>query len=95
MARTNKNRVPALAYYRTSSAANVGHDKDSEKRQRHAIEGFAKRGGFEIVAEFYDAAFRERTRSRIGLASRSFSTGSKTTASAPSSSRTPVASLAG
>ena len=31
-------------------------DKDSEKRQRHAIEGFAKRGGFEIVAEFYDAA---------------------------------------
>ena len=56
MARTNKNRVPALAYYRTSSAANVGHDKDSEKRPRHAIEGFAKRGGFEIVAEFYDAA---------------------------------------
>ena len=56
MARTNKNRVPALTYYRTSSAANVGHDKDSEKRQRQAIEGFAKRGGFEIVAEFYDAA---------------------------------------
>ena len=56
MARTNKTRAPALAYYRTSSAANVGHDKDSEKRPRHAIEGFAKRGGFEIVAEFYDAA---------------------------------------
>ena len=56
MARTNKNRAPALAYLRTSSAANVGTDKDSEKRQRHAIQGFAKRAGFEIVAEFYDAA---------------------------------------
>ena len=56
MARTNKSRVPALAYYRTSSAASVGNDKDSEKRQRQAIESLAKRGGFEIVAEFYDAA---------------------------------------
>ena len=56
MARTNKNRAPALAYLRTSSAANVGTDKDSEKLQRHAIQGFAKRGGFEIIAEFYDAA---------------------------------------
>ena len=56
MARTNKNRAPALAYLRTSSAANVGTDKDSEKRQRHAIQGFAKRGGFWIVEEFYDAA---------------------------------------
>ena len=36
MARTNKSRVPALGYYRTSSAANVGNDKDSEKRQRQA-----------------------------------------------------------
>ena len=56
MARTNKNRAPALAYLRTSSAANVGTDKDSEKRQRQAIEGFAKRAGLEIVDEFYDAA---------------------------------------
>jgi DNA invertase Pin-like site-specific DNA recombinase len=56
VARTNKSRVPALAYYRTSSAANVGVDKDSEKRQRQAIEGFAKRAGFEVVGEFYDAA---------------------------------------
>ena len=46
MARTNKDRAPALAYLRTSSAANVGTDKDSEKRQRHAIQGFAKRAGF-------------------------------------------------
>ena len=56
VARTNKSRAPALAYLRTSSAANVGTDKDSEKRQRHAIQGFAKRAGFGIVDEFYDAA---------------------------------------
>ena len=46
----------AVAYIRTSSAANVGVDKDSEKRQRAAIEGFAKRAGFALVAEFTDAA---------------------------------------
>ena len=45
VARTNKNRVAALAYLRTSSAANVDTDKDSEKRQRHAVQGFAKRAG--------------------------------------------------
>ena len=50
------SRAPALAYLRTLSAANVGTDKDSEKRQRHAIQGFAKRAGFGIVEEFYDAA---------------------------------------
>ena len=41
---------------RTSSAANVGADKDSEKRQRQAVEGFAKRAGYDLVGEFYDAA---------------------------------------
>jgi DNA invertase Pin-like site-specific DNA recombinase len=49
-------RSPALAYLRTSSAANVGADKDSDKRQREAIQSFAKRAGFEIVGEFFDAA---------------------------------------
>ena len=49
-----KPRTPAVAYLRTSSAANVGADKDSDKRQRAAIQGFAKRGGFEVVAEYYD-----------------------------------------
>jgi DNA invertase Pin-like site-specific DNA recombinase len=39
---------------RTSSAANVGADKDSDKRQRAAIQGYAKRAGFEVVAEYYD-----------------------------------------
>jgi len=55
--RTNhKNRAPALAYLRTSSAANVGTDKDSEKRQRHAIQGFANRAGLAIIEEFYGTA---------------------------------------
>ena len=40
----NKGKpVEAVAYIRTSSAANVGADKDSDKRQRAAIESFAKR----------------------------------------------------
>ena len=47
---------PAVAYLRTSSAANVGADKDSDKRQRAAIEAFAKRAGFTIVDEYYDKA---------------------------------------
>ena len=33
-----KRMTPAVAYLRTSSAANVGADKDSDKRQRAAIE---------------------------------------------------------
>jgi DNA invertase Pin-like site-specific DNA recombinase len=41
---------------RTSSATNAGADKDSEKRQRVAIEAFAKRSGSDIVAWFYDPA---------------------------------------
>jgi len=52
----SKELKPAVAYLRTSSAANVGADKDSDKRQRAAIEAFAKRAGFTIGAEFYDAA---------------------------------------
>jgi DNA invertase Pin-like site-specific DNA recombinase len=51
-----KERRKVVAYMRTSSAANVGADKDSEKRQRVAIEAFAKRGGLEIVDWFYDPA---------------------------------------
>ena len=42
-----------MAYLRTSSAANVGADKD---RQRAAIEAFAKRASFTTVDEYYDAA---------------------------------------
>ena len=56
MARPAKVRVPAIAYLRTSSAANVGADKDSEKRQRLAIEAYAHRAAYELVGEFYDPA---------------------------------------
>ena len=62
--------TPALAYLRTSSAANVGADKDSEKRQRAAIEAFAKHAGFEIAAWFYDEAVSgaDRIEERPGFA---------------------------
>ena len=53
---SRKKVTPALAYFRTSSATNVGADKDSEKRQREAVTAFARRAGYEIEAEFYDAA---------------------------------------
>jgi len=52
----NAKRVEAVAYLRTSSAANVGADKDSDRRQRAAIESFAEANGYELVDEFYDAA---------------------------------------
>lgn len=45
----------AVAYYRTSSATNVGADKDSQHRQAEAVEAYAK-GRHEIVESFYDAA---------------------------------------
>ena len=41
---------------RTSSAANVGADKDSEKRQRAAVAGYAKGAGFDVVDWFNDPA---------------------------------------
>jgi DNA invertase Pin-like site-specific DNA recombinase len=56
LARSPKPKTPALAYLRTSSSANVGADKDSDKRQRQAIATFAKHAGYELLEEFYDAA---------------------------------------
>jgi DNA invertase Pin-like site-specific DNA recombinase len=41
---------------RTSSATNVGADKDSEKRQRAAIEAYAARARMSVVDWFYDPA---------------------------------------
>jgi DNA invertase Pin-like site-specific DNA recombinase len=47
----------AVAYLRTSSATNVGADKDSEKRQTAAITAYAKRAGYTLrEPPFYDAA---------------------------------------
>lgn len=51
-----RERVSAVSYLRTSSARNVGADKDSDKRQRHAVQAYAKATSILIVAEFYDAA---------------------------------------
>lgn len=45
----------AVGYLRTSSATNVGEDKDSEVRQRVAIERGATMLGYTIVDWFYDA----------------------------------------
>lgn len=50
-------KIPAVAYLRTSSAANVGEDKDSHVRQMTAIREFADRNGYKIVLPpYYDAA---------------------------------------
>jgi DNA invertase Pin-like site-specific DNA recombinase len=46
----------AFGYIRTSSATNAGSDKDSEKRQRVAIETYAQTAGFEIKDWFCDPA---------------------------------------
>lgn len=47
----------AVAYLRTSSATNVGADKDSAKRQMSAITAYAKDARFDIVLPpYYDAA---------------------------------------
>ena len=54
MPRTSKKT--AVAYFRTSSATNVGQDKDSLKRQREAVIAYAKFHKLKIVDEFYDPA---------------------------------------
>lgn len=47
----------AVAYFRTSSAANVGADKDSLRRQQEAVEAYAKGPPkITIASTFYDAA---------------------------------------
>ena len=51
-----KELIKAVAYLRTSSRTNTGPDKDSDKRQRAAINAYAKANGVEIVGEYYDVA---------------------------------------
>jgi DNA invertase Pin-like site-specific DNA recombinase len=48
----------AFAYVRTSSAANLGEDKDSGRRQLQAIETYARRGGVELVGTYHDEAVK-------------------------------------
>jgi DNA invertase Pin-like site-specific DNA recombinase len=51
-----RSPTKALAYYRTSSAANVGNDKDSQERQRRAVAAYARSAKLNVVEEFYDPA---------------------------------------
>ncbi len=51
---SRRELTKAVAYFRTSSLANVGSDKDTLKRQREAVASFARRASCEIVAEFSD-----------------------------------------
>lgn len=51
-----REKQTAVSYLRTSSAANVGPDKDSQARQRDAVQTYAARMGIEIVREFRDDA---------------------------------------
>jgi DNA invertase Pin-like site-specific DNA recombinase len=44
----------AVGYMRTSSAGNVGPDKDSDRRQRIAVQSFAEANGLTIVEWFSD-----------------------------------------
>lgn len=54
-ASTQSSRT-AVAYYRTSSATNVGSEKDSLPRQQEAVRVYAQAQGLQIVKEYYDAA---------------------------------------
>ena len=51
-----RTQKTAVGYFRTSSATNVGSDKDSLKRQREAVLSFAKAKNLKVVREFYDPA---------------------------------------
>lgn len=51
-----KQMKKAVAYIRTSSATNVGQDKDSDKRQLASISAYAKANGYEVTEVFRDPA---------------------------------------
>lgn len=56
--RSGRSKTAAVGYLRTSSAANVGAEKDSDKRQRAAIQRFCKATGYTIADDdwYYDEA---------------------------------------
>jgi hypothetical protein len=69
----SNKRKQAIGYLRTSSAVNVGPDKDSDRRQRVAIEAYLavwvrEHGAWKFVA---DADHRRLTRRKQPLARRS------------------------
>jgi DNA invertase Pin-like site-specific DNA recombinase len=49
-------RLQAVAYLRTSSATNIGLGKDTDQRQRLAIQAYAEQASIDLVGEYYDAA---------------------------------------
>lgn len=57
MVRATKT-LKAFAYLRTSSAANIGEDKDSGRRQLQAIEAHAKRAGIALAGTYNDEAVK-------------------------------------
>ncbi|WP_338309427.1 recombinase family protein [Bradyrhizobium sp. TM233] len=54
----SRQSVRAFAYLRTSSAANIGEDRDSGRRQLHSIEAYAKRTGIHLVGTYHDEAVK-------------------------------------
>jgi DNA invertase Pin-like site-specific DNA recombinase len=56
MVKPENNQQRAVAYFRTSSASNVGDEKDSLNRQQSTVDAFAVKQSYEVVAEFHDAA---------------------------------------
>ena len=69
-AESTHTKRTAVAYYRTSSATNVGAEKDSLPRQQAAVRASAVALGFEIVQEYYDDAVKgaDAVDSRPGFA---------------------------
>lgn len=51
-----RTQMPAVAYFRTSSASNAGPNKDSLKRQQDAVRTYARNHNLRIVREFDDPA---------------------------------------
>src|SRR4029078_3966064 len=47
---------PAVTYFRTSSASNVGESRDTIERQQPTVFSFANQKGLRVLDEFYDAA---------------------------------------
>jgi DNA invertase Pin-like site-specific DNA recombinase len=50
----NNELIKAVAYFRTSSETNVGEGKDSTKRQREAVQSYARTAGYQVIAEYTD-----------------------------------------
>ena len=56
MAPNFSKHTRCVLYLRTSSAANVGDEKDSEPRQRQTCTTWTQRKGWKVEAEFRDPA---------------------------------------